>query len=264
MSCRASIAEDRRGAAEHPPDAGGGFVARTHLERLGAAQPALHRLAEPRQVRGGDVAEGGGAGPAVQVLVGAAHREVDAPRVEGERDGADRVREVPEHQRAGVVGQRRQLRRGRQVARAVGDVAEHHQRGAPGQHRREVGRLHPGPRVRLDPAQRQPALGGDALQHVAVGGEVVGVDHHLVAARPQVDPRPGELVEQHGRRVADHRLPGARPQADLADAVPDLSGRSSHDSSQPRISRPAHWVRTNSVSRSADARSGRPSELPSR
>ena len=63
-------------------DASGRLVARTHLERVGAAQPAPDRRRERLLEALVDVEERGRAGPAVEVLVGAADREVDLVVVE--------------------------------------------------------------------------------------------------------------------------------------------------------------------------------------
>ena len=68
--------------------------------------------------------------------------------------------------------------------------------------------------------------------------------------------RPGELVEQHGRGVADDRLAGRRADHRAADASPIATGSSSHVSSHPRISRPPHPSRMNSPMRSRSPRAG--------
>ena len=54
-------------------------------ERLRVAVPALYGLAERGQVLRGDGDEGRRAGPAVQVLVGAADREIHPPRIQFHR-----------------------------------------------------------------------------------------------------------------------------------------------------------------------------------
>ncbi|WP_226352335.1 hypothetical protein, partial [Pseudonocardia sp. ICBG601] len=51
-------------------------------------------------------------------------------------------------------------------------MGQQHQRGARPDGRRDLLRRYPGGRVGLDPAQRRAALGGDALDHVAVGREL--------------------------------------------------------------------------------------------
>ena len=151
-----------------------------------------------------------------------------------------------------------------QVARAVRDLAEHHDRGPLPHGRADLVDGDAGLAVDVDPAHGQAPLGGDALDDVAVGGEVVGVDDDLVAARPGVDRGPDQLVEQHRRRVADGRLAGGGTEADPGDSSPRVSGRSYQRSSQPRIRRPPHSASTKARSRAPVTASGRPSELPSK
>ena len=64
-----------------------------------------------------------------------------------------------------------------------------------------------------------PQLVGDALGDVAVGREVVAVDHDLGAARPGGDRGAHQLVEQHRGRVADRGLPGRGAEHDPAELV---------------------------------------------
>ena len=80
----------------------------------------------------------------------------------------------------------------------------------------------PGSGIRLDPADRQPAVGGDSLDDVAVGGEVVPVEHDLGASRIRIKGGPHELVEQHRRGVADDGLTCGRADHRPADGVSDL------------------------------------------
>ncbi len=102
------------------------------------------------------------------------------------------------------------------AARAEIDVAERDQRHA----LVECGldRLKRDARVgfRLDPADLEAALGRDPIDDEAVAGEVLRVGDDHVAPRTRVDGGPDQLVEQHRRRVADHRLSGRGPQADAA------------------------------------------------
>ena len=86
----ADHADDRRRAAQHPPDAVGRLVALAHLERGDRPEPALDRLPVLVLEGGRDVGERGRSRPAVEVLVAAADREVDAPGVQLERPDARR------------------------------------------------------------------------------------------------------------------------------------------------------------------------------
>ena len=140
--------------------------------------------------------------------------------VEGDGHRAAGVAQVPQHQRAGVV-------RDRGERRAVGQVqAERYatwlsttsavcSRDGLGQ---QVGG-DAGRGVDVDPAQRQPALAGDAVGDVAVGREVVAVDHDLGAPGPGGHRGAHQLVEQHRGRVADGDLARRGAQADPADLV---------------------------------------------
>ena len=97
-----------------------------------------------------------------------------------------------------------------QPGRAVGDVVEDDQRGLRADDLRELLGRDAGGGVDLDPAQGQPGLGGDAGGDVAVGRELVAVQHDLGAAGTRGDGGPHQLVEQHRGRVADGHLPGRR------------------------------------------------------
>ena len=221
--------EDRRRAGDEAADALRGRVARAHQERVGVAHPPLDRLGEVALEASVDVAEGRRAGAAVEVLVGAAHGEVDVPLVERHRDRSGGVAQVPEDQRARVVGDPGEPGGVGQPGRAVGDVVEHDQRRALADDVAELVGRHSLGGVDLDPAQRQAALGGDALGDVAVGREVVGVDDDLGAGgiRPDgvVDGGAHQLVEPHGRRVADRGLAGRRAQADPRQVVAEGGGQ---------------------------------------
>lgn len=231
-------ADDRRGAGDHPADARRGGPPGPHGERVGVAHPARDRLAQPVEQPLGDVDEGRRAGPAVEVLVGAADRQVDTPGVELERHRADRVAQVPQHQRARVVHRGRDRRRVGQPRRAVGDVAEQHHRGLLPDHLLHLLEGDPGAGVDVDPAQREPELVGDPGCDVAVGREVVAVEHDLGATGAGRDPGAQRLVEQHRGRVAHDHLAGGRAQARRADPVAD-DGRQVHPGLVPAADQPA-------------------------
>ena len=88
--------EDRRRAGEEAVDALGRPVIVDEGERLGMAHPALERVAKLILQPLGDIDEGRRAGPAVQIFVAAADREVAAAAVEVELDRAGAVRQVPD------------------------------------------------------------------------------------------------------------------------------------------------------------------------
>ena len=85
-----------------PPMPGCALEGRAHLELVALREPALDRRSELVLELAPDVEERGRAGAAVQVLVGAADREVDAVRVRGSTGiDAGGVRQVPQDERAG-------------------------------------------------------------------------------------------------------------------------------------------------------------------
>ena len=88
------------------------------------------------------------------------------------------------------------------------DVVHHHERGLLPHDLRDLLGGQAGRRVDVDPPERQPALLGDAHRDVAVGREVVAVDDDLGASRAGGDGGAHQLVEQHGRGVADGDLAG--------------------------------------------------------
>ena len=115
---------------------------------------------------------------------------------------------------AGDVGQLPQVG---QRARAVGDVGEQHQRDrAVAQLLLERLRLRAVQRVAVQQPQLEPALLGQALEHVAVGREVVAVgDDGALRRQPVgVERRRAELEQVDGGRVGDDHL--ARPRAEHA------------------------------------------------
>ena len=216
---------DRRGARQEPTHAVGGPVLGTHREDVGGAHPALDGLREPRLMPRRDVRERGRTGSAVEVLVRAADREVESPLVGLDRHGAGGVAEVPQDERAGVVGDAGQGCGIREKAGPVGDVAQHdHGRlGADRALQRFTGDA--GGQVDVDPADPPAALAGDALDEVPVGGEVVAVDDDLDSGRIRgvlrIEGGADELVEQHRRRVRDDRLAGCGADRRAPDRVAD-------------------------------------------
>ena len=153
--------------------------------------------------RVGDVQEGGRAGTAVEVLVGAADGQVDLPRVELDRQRPDRVAQVEQHQGAGVVGDLGDRRGVGDVRRPVGHVAERDQRGLRADHLGDLLRGHSPVGVDLDPAQGQPA-----------------------ARRRRPGRRTGRSGSCHGRRRSRCARGGRqRPPASACRAGPSSSRR---------------------------------------
>ena len=176
-----------------------------------------------------DVQERRRAGAGVQVLVGAADGQVGAGRVQADRHRADRVAQVPQHQRAGLVHQRGDPRHVGQRAAAVGHVREADQRRAL-VHRRAHGvlALIPSSMSVLDQPQLAAALRGrsPASTYRSVGKLSSSVTMH-VPARPGVQRRAGQLVQVDRGRVAHRRPARAPPRASvLAEQVAGRGGSS--------------------------------------
>ena len=120
-----------------------------------------------------------------------------------------------------------------QRAAAVADVGEHDDVAAPARQRG-------GLRLAVEQPQLEPALGGDPLEHVAVGREVAAVGHERAAAAC-VERRADELEQVHRRRVAGDDLARARRRSPAAIRSPVRVG-ASIQSGQPPTSRSPHSV----------------------
>ena len=233
---------------------GVGVVAALHRELVALAEPAPDRRAQLRLALARDVEVAGRARPGVEVLVRAADGELRAGGAQADRDRAGRVAEVPDQRRA--APRRRGLER-RQVgerAAAVVDVREDDDVARPARERGRVG-------LAVELAQREPALGRDPLEHVAVGREVAAVGderagrrasiaaptslNRLTVVESQTSTSPGPGADQRRERVAGAlgRVDPVRPAAD--EPLAPLRR------SPPRAAR-------------ASRRGSRPSELPSR
>ncbi len=81
--------------------------------------------------------------------------------------------EVPQHECTGLARDAGELFGIREVSRAVGHVAEQDDGRARADRGAEQLGIHPAGGVDLDPHHARPALGGDPLDEIAVGGEVV-------------------------------------------------------------------------------------------
>jgi hypothetical protein len=160
----------------------------------------------------------------VEVLVGAADGQVRVAGVQLDGHGADRMGQVPQHQRAGLVRDRGDGGHVGQGAAAVRHVGQADQRGVLVYRRAyrvgrqafvDVGGQHP---------ELRAALGRDPLDHVAVAGEVVLVGHDHVPPRPRVERRAGQLVQVDRGVVGDQDLSWRRA-GERADQVARASGQ---------------------------------------
>ncbi len=216
---------DRRGAADEATHAGCRLVGRRHGERVGVSHPALDGLAQFALQSARDVAECRGARTAVEVLVGAADGEVRARPVQGHLDRAGRVAYVPEHQRARPVGGGRDRGHVGSVAGLVGHMTEQRESRTVAETGLDLVERDARSGVRCDPPDRQTPFRGDAFHNEAVGREVFGVGHHLVAPGAGIDRGAGQLVEHHRRRVRHHGLSGGGAEYGTADTVAQFGRR---------------------------------------
>ena len=150
--------------------------------------------------------------------------------------------EVPEDERAGVVGDAGQRCGIREESGAVRHVAQqHHRRLGPTASRSASGE-HAGRPVHLDPPHAPAPLRRDALDQEAVGGEVVAIHDDLDPGGPRralrVEGRPQELVEQDRGGVADDGLARRRPDHRAPDRVAD-GERQRHPRLVPPADQPA-------------------------
>jgi len=148
-----------------------------------------------------------------------------AGRVEFHRDRADRVAQVPQGQRPGLVHDVRDRRHVGQGPAAVGHVRQADQRGAGIDGVAKRPGVEALVHVGADDAQLTAALLGDPLQDVAIGREVVVVGEDDAAPWPRVQGGAGQLVQVDGGRVAHRDLAGRGPDQVLAQEVADLAGQ---------------------------------------
>ncbi|CAM5359946.1 hypothetical protein SFUMM280S_03368 [Streptomyces fumanus] len=181
---------------------GGRGVRGRHPERLGVRVPPRQRRVEPVLHLPPHVQERGRAGPPVEVLVGAADRQVDAVLVQPDRQRARAVAQVPHGVRPGRAGGGGERGQVVQPAGAVVDVVEQHGGGALADRGRHLGGRHGTQRPAGEPGRRPG--------EVPVGGEGGGVDQDLVPPLAR-HPHGGDqrLEDVHAGGVADHDLPGA-------------------------------------------------------
>ena len=153
---------------------------------------------------------------AVQILVGAPHREVGAPVVQPERHVARRVRQIEAHHRARPPPRTCQALEIEQLAGVILHAGQQDERdlGTP---------LHDQRLEVFGPERRLAAPGGDGEQRfrrveapapevgrhrVAVGRKGAVLDQDLPARAVGPEERDQHQVEIHGERVHRHHLPG--------------------------------------------------------
>ena len=230
-------AKDGWRPTHHAADAVGGGVPRAHLEHILATHPAPDWLVDLTVQAEPDIPEGGCARSPVEVLVGAAHGEVDAPLIEMGGDRSCRMAQIPQDERPGVVGDPRDGGDVRDETRAVRHMAEHGERRPGANSGSDLPGLDPGFRVGLDPAQREATLRRNTFQDIAIRREVVGVEHDLGSVRARRQARPCQLVQQDGGRVRHDGLSWRGADDPGADEVTD-GLRPAHPSLIPATDQP--------------------------
>mmetsp|Transcript_670 Transcript_670/g.1486 ORF Transcript_670/g.1486 Transcript_670/m.1486 type:complete len:284 (+) Transcript_670:2140-2991(+) len=149
--------------------------------------------------------EGRRAGAAVEVFVAAAHREIGRRAEQVDRHRAGAVGQVPDGERARLVGPARQQPHVVHAAGAVVHMGQHQHRTALVEQRRDVLR-------RLGEDEFAAMGSGHALGDVVVGREVAALaDHDLALALLQLQGGVQHLVEVGRGRVRHQHL--ARPRA---------------------------------------------------
>ena len=176
------------------------------------AHPARQRRPDAVDVRGRDVDEGRRPGSAVEVLVGAADREVGAGGAQVDRQRARRMGQIPYRQCAGGVGGLGQPRHVVLSAGPVVDLGQHQGRDALVQRPGDFFRGHQPDLVALAEGSDQP------LRDVEVRRKVAVVREDDAPLRPHLQGRRHRLVDLDGQRVA-HRHGAGRGADQTADAL---------------------------------------------
>ena len=208
--------EDRRRPGEKAADARNRVVGRSHRELLPLPEPAPDRRTQLLLQLPTHIEERGRAGTGVQVLVGAADREVDARRFELDRNDARGVAHVEQQERTGVVrgvGDRANIGERPRAIRDVRDAHDGHV--APGTRALDVSRRRPVGHVRLEDDEL-----AEPFEDVAVGREVVDVRHERTRLARECGG--SELEQVHGRRVAHEHLAAIRAEHRLGEQVAHL------------------------------------------
>ena len=179
----------------------GGAVAVLEREGGGVAHPAGEGVGQRRLMALRDIGEGGSAGAAVEIFVGAADRHVGVGGGEIERDRADTVAQIPEDQRACVMRAARPRGHVEAVGGLVMDVGEEDECGIVVDRLFEFGA---GDGVEA----RAGNAGGGALGDVQVGVEIAAFADDRRAAGPRAQCGDDELEEVGRGGIADDNLVG--------------------------------------------------------
>ena len=162
------------------------------------AHPARQRLGQRIVMTLSDISEGRRAGATVQIFIPAADREIRPAPIEIDRHRADRMRQIPEDQRARRVRGFRELGHVEDLAGLVMRVGQEQQSDIP------IERFcHP---VAFGQAALGEALLFEAFDHIEVGREIARLAQHHFAAGLHCQRRRDQLEEVHADRIAGDHL----------------------------------------------------------
>ena len=170
-------AEHRRRAALILRDIGGGAIGGCEIERVGMAEPAAQRLLEPALVARRGVEEGRCPRSAIQIFVAAANGKIDIAAFQIDRQRAGRMRQIPDHQRTGILRRAGQRRHVMHATVAVIHMGEHQHRDIAVQRRCDL--LRP---VDMDKPVMPATLPDHPFGNVIVGREIAGLGDDFRAA----------------------------------------------------------------------------------
>ena len=187
-----------------------------------------------------------GAGAAVQVLVAATDGKVrgvalDPAAMHVHRHGAGRVRQIPDHQRAGRAGRARHLRHPEHAAGAVIHVRQHQHGQTLVEHRGHV--------LGVDEHELEPVVAGHRVGDVQVRRKIRPLRHDATACARRTgrcrEVLPGDghrrvqhLVQVRGRGIGHDHLAGSRAHKGR-DLVADALGGRDPASGVPAPHQPA-------------------------
>ena len=215
---------------------GGRLEEWTHFELLVLGKPALNWHTELCLHRLANVQPSWRTRAGVQVLVGAADREVDAPIVKAQVDRTNRVAGIPNHKGSVLAAELGDSGDIRLRTGAVVNHLEGHQRdiiiekwskcfwGNQFAVGCDVHGTWAAGAVVVQRHEVQPKLLGYALQNEAVGGEVGRVDDHGLTTGSGLDRGHAGLIEVHRGGVLNQYLTSGGTEGHATEEVTRLLG----------------------------------------
>ena len=132
--------------------------------------------------------------------------------------------QVPDRERARRVGEGRDRGHVRDGCGTVVDVREQDQRHVAIEGRGDIDGRQALDRVGVEPADRQPAGVGQALEDVAIRREFVTGGDDRAPGRSRIESRGGQAVQVHARGIRHDRLARPCPEQRRPDPVADPLG----------------------------------------